>query len=564
MNKVNSNSSRDNSKSCKPKTKRRNKFKTSGKGNENTTKEGYMTSTVTPNVITKSLGDNDASWYTHISNVAKDYASLPFNQVLGLSNGDVLRRSITTSITYSSQTGLSAGPYITPGIMTIHFMPTIGSTANGPTAPVNMSAQQLYTMTRRANSGKINYDKTDLMMLMVAMDSAYILYEDMLRAYRVMSTYNGVNRYYPICVLQALGYDSSIQYEIAKFRGILDMFAYKLASVNIPDQFDFITRHSWMCSNIYLDDEGTKSQSYAFVPTSIYKWNEGTDASPTNLIPLSLHPQNAVKFWRLDELESLIDQIMNPILGSEDVGVITGDLLKAFSENGMIKIRPVEDYAALVPVYSAEVLLQISNLFATTGPKSTDINSVGNINQVLTNTTAGPYLTQSIGVVPGVDGRRRTGIRPLLNFINEDTTPENVLVATRLISLTDVANSGGIASVTHYGTEIVFGMRWWKFNASGQATSASYDQDAALTDGTTNDSISTVFGTIAAISSFKNAPTHYLFGRDDTTSANAGIRYSGFIANINNCTFLDDDEIEKLHEVAVMSLFTLKDYNMNL
>lgn len=545
--------SRGNSSSSKK--RKRNKNQSRNEGSKSGYKDkGYMTSLETPNVITDSSKDNDPKWYMNLDPIAKDYASLPMSQVLGLAAPDVTR-GIGTQYDNSKR-------FTSPGIMSIYFRPTIGMNNAGATAPVNIAAQELYTLTRRANSGAKNYDKTDLMMVILAMDSAYMLYEDMLRAYRVASTFTSVNRYYPNAVLNALGYQTSISNNLAQFRGLLDVFAYKLASVNIPDQLDLIKRHSWMCSNIYLDNDSNKAQSYAFVPRFIYRWTEGTDAEPTHLTPIALHDSTeTASFLSIQQCMNMIDNIMNPILGSEDVGTITGDLMKAFGESGMIKIRPVEDYAALVPVYSAEVLMQIRNMFSSPNIITSAPGATGNIEQVLSDTVKGPYLRQNINVNVQKDGGRRVNTRPILNFIDEDASPENVLVATRLMSLCDAPGSGGATTLSIYGTEVVESMFLWTFNPDlGTLGGFTIDQD--LYFGTTM-SLTNIINNVWRIvycSQFRNCPANYMY----TESVNGTLpNYMGGTTDMNNYIYLDDTTLVHLHETATMSLFTVKDYKLS-
>lgn len=537
-------------------TKSDKKKRRRGNPRRSTENNDYLKSTQgydTPNVVTKGP-DNDPKWYMNLEPAAKDYASLPFNQVLGL----------PADCNRGTNPNFAGGTNYQPGLMTIHFDPTIGMNSTGPTAPVNLAAQQLFTLIRRNKSGTMKYDKTDLMMCIMAMDSAYMVYEDLLRAYRVISTFNGMNRYYPNGIIQALGFNQNIQYQLSRFRGILDMFAYKLASVNIPDQLDIVKRHSWMCSNIYLDDDNIKGQSYAFVLNSYYVWVEGTDSQPTYLRKTAYHNVNTIPTFDLDAIETMVDNIMNPILGSEDIGWITGDMLTTFGENGMIKIRPVEDYAALIPVYSGEVLLQIRNVFSCIGNPTSTAGSTGNIEQVLTDTTSGPYLKQSFTISSSTsDWGSRVGIKPLLNFINEDTSPENVMVSTRLMTLCSAFGSGSTAQVNIYGTENVIAMRIWTMTGSEPiVSSVVFDQDCTIVDGNTiGDSLVRNLRIAGLVSAFNNSPTLYFFKRVGTTTVQT--MKIGHVANICNYMYLDDEDLKHLHEIATMSLFTIKDYQLN-
>lgn len=536
----------------KPKRKKGNNK--SVNRNRNYKDEGLMTSLNTPNVITDGSKDNDPKWYMNLDPIAKDYASLPMSQVLGLGTKSWTRLS-------NPNYGNAGTARYAAGIMTIDFIPTIGDNSSGATAPVNLAAQELYTLVRRANSGAKNYDKTDLMMVILAMDSAYMLYEDLLRAYRVISTFSSVNRYYPNTVLAALGYDSSLTDNIAQFRGILDVFAYKLASINIPDQLDLIKRHSWMCSNIYLDMDDVKAQSYAFKPTHLYRWTEGADATPTSLKMIDFHSASypTMNLYTLSSITTLINSIMNPLLGSEDVGVITGDMLKAFGQEAMIKIKPVEEYAAINPVYSEEVIMQIRNTFCMVDVQSSVTGGTGDITQVLSSTIKGPYLEQKLFSHPS-DGKRRLGSAPLLNFIREDATPENVLVATRLISTMGSIDSNGNSPLLYYGTEVVESNRIWILQDNSY-TSYAIDQDLYFASGADQLTVNNNLNRLHYWSQFDNAPAIYLYTSPATPDEPEN--YMGAMTDLCNYIYLDDETLRRLHEVATMSLFTVKDYKLS-
>lgn len=253
------------------KTRSRNRGK--GKEMEINVKDSMVNKADLPHVITSAHSNNDPSWYQNIPELAKDVATLPFSLPSGLR---------TNPLPAVSNVAPGATTYSSPAIMTVSLMPTIGY-SDAPTSAANIAAQQFYTLVRKANSGAVNYGKTDLMMTLLAMDSAYMLYEHLVRIYRTLGTYNYMNRYMPDAVLSALGASSALGNSLADFRGVLDLFAYQLASINIPDQFDIIHRHSWLFTNIYTDAKDIKAQMYAFVPHGLYVWTEGSASQPTYL-----------------------------------------------------------------------------------------------------------------------------------------------------------------------------------------------------------------------------------------------------------------------------------------
>lgn len=396
-----------------------------------------------PHVLSEGMNkDNDPQWYKNIPQVAESYGDLPYSSILGLPIPMSQNSSYTTTV---------------PGIMAFDFVPVIGK-ASAPNDPVNIAAQQVYTLTRKANSGAINYDKTDLMMVVLAMDSAYMLYEDLIRAYKLLGSYNYTNRYQPLNLLRALGYShEGLSKSMTDFKGILDLFAYQLGSINVPDQFDLIKRHSWMCTHIYKDSAQYKGQMYLFRPIYFYKWQEGATASEaTQLTPIRRHTLFGLTasnklVENLDQVQTAIDTLMSPILGSQDVGTISGDVAKAFGEGGLIKVATVDPTTGFTPVYSEEVMMEIENMDIT-GINQSSETSPSAITQVLTDVNAGPYLVQT------VEGSTVDTIVPTAKFNMHKDSPsvDDNLVASRFKIARhrnlDVSTGTILDS---YGTEIV-------------------------------------------------------------------------------------------------------------
>nr|AVX53575.1 putative capsid [Marmot picobirnavirus] len=492
-----------------------------------------------PNILSGKQVNNDPQWYNHIYNNTINVGNLPFNIPVG-TKFNILREDAQYT---SSETATQI-----PGIMTISLIPTIGP-AQTAVDPVNIAAQQIYTLTRKANSGAINYDKTDLMMTILAMDSAYMLYEILLRAYRTIGSYNYMNRYLPDTLMNAQGFSVDLYQSMADFRALLDLFAYRLASINIPDQFDFISRHSWLFSNIYKDAPTDKGQLYAFIPEGVYMWSEGNEGTKTHLEFVSFMTlfdtsAHGGLVRDLSQVAHAIDMIMNPILGSQDVATISGDIAKAFGENGVIKITPIEDYAYLEPVYDMEVITQMANLNMID-----HYSGIGSIEQELSSTVNGPYLTQTIMANPTPQPFSPRQRNALLNFHKEDVTSDDIMVATRLVAF---ANESEMLT---YGTELVNNIAIYY---SPTETNKVYRYSIVQDYGFTNTNVNFARD-ITMWSAFDNAPTLYLYDLSETSGAID--KFVGFVQDVDNYTILSVEEATNLNNVAVMSLFAAKDFN---
>lgn len=496
-----------------------------------------------PHVITEAKKNNDPKWYTNIGPIASDYASLPYSYPLGVGL-PIENSNKSTDTSYSTDSRNFAG------IITLNVAPGIG-VCNNSTDPANIAAQQLYTMVRKANSGAINYDKTDLMMVVVAMDSAYMLYEELLRAYRCLGVYNTMNRYQPDALLRSLGFDSKIGNSMADFRGVLDLFAYKLASVNIPDQFDIIHRHSWLFTNVYADSDDKRAQLYAVKPDGYFIWTEGASSEPTKLGYTKRHEvyglSNASDLVSsMDQIKHAIDTIMEPILGSQDVGVISGDLAKAFGEGGMIKIQPVQTYEALQITFNLEVCHQIMNAEILPYGSLSDADITVNMD----NLTTGPQLVYQPKVtLSNVGGGYFTPTRErnhLINLKGMSPSPETNLVATRYNLVLGAKDAQNKCVITSCGTEIVTGATIYQFHVNPQGVITDVNTQAVRSDvileqSTSIASNASVLTSMCQRSHFNYNPSMHLWiKRADF------LEYNGVLQDINDFTWIDDATMSSL------------------
>lgn len=502
--------------------------------------------------------DNDPSWYNNLKPAVSDYANIPFN--------------IPTGATFSLGKGDSASVdqkstiRSVPGIMTFEVMPTIGS-AQLPTDGVNLGATQLYSMIRKANSGAKNYDPSDVMLTLLAMDSAYMLYEYLLRAYRSIGVYNTMNRYEPNALLYAQGFGPEISTQIADFRGLLDLFAYQLGSINIPDVFSFVRRHSWLFSHVYCDSESAKAQLYLYMPAGFYKYTEGQAGEPTSLQYLEWKDLfGSDEITDLSVVKSAIDTIMQPILGSQDIGLISGDIAKAFGEANFIKIQPVADHEALVPEFNLEVIEQMVNCDIISYNVAADHNAAIVVDN--SSTTSGPFLTQKIYI--NVDknvGYMSSGVsyrQRMLTTHNQNVSPDDVMVMTRLMANVDRNNS----LLAACGSDVVVGCKIWTMGHTGTSlslkpniTTVHQDLVAPSASGT---AIEVQFlKSLAAMENFDYHPCLY-FWSADPINVNNPINLQGYFQSLDNYTVLGDEQLRNIHHVAILSMFNCDGYDMSV
>ena len=542
---------------------------------EDVKKSKCQTNEMRPNVITEGE-NNDPSWYTHIYTSAAKIASIPFSYPSGVEFDPMTHQDNGLGDTCESTP--SANSF--PGICTFRLMPTIGK-CNDYTDGANAAMQQLFTIVRSATTGSMKYDGADLMMAILAMDSAYMLYNEICRAYRVYSVYDPMNRYQPNGILTALGYAPSLEKDRGNMAALLDLFAYRIASIPIPDQFDYIKRHAWLYANVYTDAPNSKAQFYAYVPDGYYVWTEGTGDTPTHLRYVSREDLFGIAYGHtvstIEQIQHAMDTIMNPIIGSADIGLMSGDLKRAFGDNNLIKIAPVSTLDAWTPAYSEEVLLQMMNsTICSARPASFvggGLNYTCDITVDYSDLVKGPVLRQNVLL----DRNPRTKLIPftqrLLNVINSEPTPENVLVMSRLITYGTNVTKSGVSwfQVDTSGTEIVTEARVWYNQPSEDGSSAfklenieliQYNEFDVHNPGEGNEALGRFYDTIIQLSKFNYAPALYLFTPGTTESP--AIKFQGVLQDVCNYTWLSKDIAKTLNDVCVMSEFYVRDYETSL
>lgn len=111
----------------------------------------------------------------------RDVASLSYNTPLGKAGR------------LPDRVGPTLDQTAIPGIAAIHYVPTIGTSGTTEASAANIAAKNIYAYVRYANSGARNYEAVDLMMYLMACDSAYMLYAHMCGIYSALLRANGAN-----------------------------------------------------------------------------------------------------------------------------------------------------------------------------------------------------------------------------------------------------------------------------------------------------------------------------------------------------------------------------------
>lgn len=523
--------------------------------------------------------DNDVSWYVANDQLLRDFASFPFGYPLGSRLPSDIRSINNASI---------------PGVMSLYFSPAVGH-ATDENAPVNIAMRSFFATVRKANSGQTMYDPPDLYMYLLAMDSVNIFYRYMRRAYGILRNYLQKNRYYPKALVTAMGLDyDDLVANMADFRGFINTYAYKSRSLAIPGTLSYFARHAWMCDNIYVDSGASaKAQTYLYTPSYVYSFgldSQGAGAlTLTRLIPASVGTGWMTGLKKLKDLISFGYSLINPLIANQDMNIMSGDILKALGEPAMMYLPEVPDDYVVLPVYSQEVLSQIEN--ATVLTNATPMNNVSQMTAVGTGYLRSPMVVTEYALINGSgwaniseEGEQALAesvfnsvysANRILNMHITSPTPADVMVATRLTNISD----GTVTNVTMdsttlsarltfptAGSEILtLGFMWYYTwdNAGEMTLSKNFITSNLLlswdSSGTGMLSPLRAFSnTVMQISTFDWHPVVQI-AQAAASSTDTTVTYrepSGYLMDVDNYTFIDEDNLKNMSLVALLSMLS--------
>lgn len=498
---------------------------------------------------------NDASWYASSPELLNGAASFPWLSPVGAPWSINPGRSTGSGI-FNNQ--------VTPGIMTLTLMHTPGVSVDA-TSPINIAARNIYSWVRHANAGHANYEATDLMLYLMAMDDIYSLYSFLVRIYGVAQSYTQYNRYYPKYIVEAMHVDfEDILVNLADFRFFINTFANRIGSFAVPASMPFFIRHQWIYSSLFVDSISAKAQTYMYVPFGFRKYKEptvssiaermadkkaGTAYTYSGYLEMNQFVTSANPKHNFESLKALANSLINAVSVSEDCNIMSGDILKAYGADGIFKLAPIAENYTVLPMYNPEVLSQFQNATICQPLLSATLEK-WNIKQ---DPTSGSLIFDPIfeNSKLSVFAEPFCGSR-ILNMYKDDVSPADTMVATRL-TVTGKSYQDTQTKLHSAGSEICVGANIYTLRpGAGVIDNLSAGGYYQVYEGA---GIMTAMNVLTAIEAFDFHPfiaqslKYYTSG--STTAIYALVRSF----QLNNYTVVDSSELEKMHETALLSMF---------
>lgn len=493
---------------------------------------------------------NDPSWYAANPQLLKDAASYSFNNPLGNK--------------LSLYSGTAGGAFSVPGVYSIRCVAVPGKSLDN-NSPVNVAARNIYSFVRHANSGHSNYESSDLMLYLLAMDQLYSILAFMTRAYGVMGTYNQTNRYMPEALMTSMRLDfSDFMSRLADFRYFINSCAVKIGSMCVPKSMSYFTRHMWMYTNVYKDSESSKAGLYLYNPHMFYKFSPTSSEQGGELIPelWAGSGTGSKSLLTVSELMDKVNSFIQPILTDEDMNIMSGDILKAFGAEGVFKVGPVPEDYAVFPVHNYEVLNQMNN--ATLVSTNFDLSN-WKITQSTAAPTAGAVIFNPVWNIG--KGLRDAWYLPcIFNSYHESPDPSEVMVGSRLSVVGTTASSATTFSLHSCGSEIAVAGEIYSFvlgagNAWTVETPSQLNQLTKYDFRESSDVSSVIlsYGVLADLAKQENFDWHpqvFVVPYQGSEEA-SNLRIQLPFVDLDNYTLLYNTDLEKLHETALLSEFSV-------
>lgn len=500
---------------------------------------------------------NDPTWYAQTPALLQDAASIPFSQAVGTSfqiNASSNAEGYTTS-----------QKMVVPGIMTASIIP-IPAGAVSPTSPLNIAATALFTQVRKANSGTANYNSPDLMIYAIAMGNIYSYLNFLIRVYGTVNLYSHSNRYLPRALTIAQGINfTDVQSSLANFRYGVNTLIHKAASLACPASMTYFRRLAFLFSGLYAEGESVKSQLYMYIPQAFMKYEETAEQTGGSLscawFGRTGLPED--QLWTTQQLIDYGNALLEPIITSEDMNIMSGDIKKAYGDNLLSLMTLGEEYVVM-PTTDLNVLEQFQNMdyypFEETG-------SIDNVDVSITQSQEGytPYLN-AICHYPVQTGLSITAVLEtnthLLTTILTQPNAADVMERTRLMT-TAIRIGGANAHIEVTScTEVVRAVYIWSFNPDTLALEWTALARNWLVNPSTveeKDEFSTEKLAMqhCLAENFKFHPKMFYYKNIGQEVLAPVYQLVNMAVDIDNYALINRSDLDRMNEAALLSLFTV-------
>lgn len=423
--------------------------------------------------------------------------------------------------------------------------------ANPLGAGINMAGFNTYLALSSSNAKTTDYAPQDVTTLLLAVGQLIAMLSWGARAYGLSNLSNARNRAYPRIAIAASGFDfEDMKSRMADYRIRYNLLVQEIDKIKVPNNVEYFRKCANMFAGVYTDQANSSlAQTYMFVPYSTWTFEEAYSEQGTGLKtkPLFTSFGTTITFGQyLDVME----EMTNKLLSSTTLHRIYSDIMRLSSKEGLVLYqfsKLGEDYV-VVPSYNPELELYINNC-----------NSIGA--PVAASSRTSQDFTPDNDVIPDVNKNcviYRPQFAPsvalssngmYVNFSHENPTVEEKVYATRLAMRT----KGTIHENQYFTTQValpdfyIVGCSFY----TGASSTAEYSQTYWQMD-INQFTAKQVFNLVALMSKFDWHPYVYAI---DSTAENPLL---GSFGDLQYYTLLDFEYIARMHDAAMIGLFTVR------
>lgn len=502
---------------------------------------------------------NDISWYAKNPTLLSSAASISVAPVLG---------SFDTK-----------GDNSVPGLMTFPWTPGFG----GDNIPLKQCFDSMYSYIVHANSRNYRYTSPDLGMVTVAGMQVFACIASMVRAYGTVKYYQEQNQYVPDVLLRAQGFNPvNFRQNLGQIWFDLNNLINQTRQIWIPNVMPILDRWYWLNSMVFSDAEGVATQIYMFVQDRYFGFSEtgvntgsalgmmrtnGQILAPGQSATVPLFTPGRYTYdW--STWVTVVQGMINALVNSEDRGIMYGDILKAYGQENIRALAPIQVDYAVGPTFNKEVLMQIENYV----PSFSEILGFYQDNEYIVTQWSKSPAYYNVNIPGTATPYKIPGIvnAPMLNFhFPEHPTPEQIVIATRMTASGDlqrsvrlVLNDGSIAGTSaptcaNFGSELPHPAIIWFFNDSG--TLGPVIQNVTfphwvITTGADAMMDATTIRNILMTMSFDWHPFIYMANVSITLGASDTTRtILGAYGDYDNYTTIESGVLNRIHTMAMRS-----------
>lgn len=498
---------------------------------------------------------NDVVWYATTPELLRDAANVPFSYPTGV--GITIGRE-------DSYDGADIHGWkgTIPGIMAVHVLPCPG-TEGGLADPINVAATAMYSFVRHANSGSSNYNAPDLMIYALAMGQIYSYLNFLIRVYGSINLYSHESRYIPRTLVEAQGVDYDDLYQhIADFRYGVNALINKAASLACPADMTYFKRLAFLFAGIYSEGDTPKDQLYLYVPEGFMVYSEtGSTGGKLTVVDFDSY-QDGGKLT-VAKMLAYGNMLLNPILGSEDMNIMSGDILKAYQGN-ILKLQTLPEVYNIIPVTDLTVLEQMQNATylgdrmpvvaqvvqdPSNGVLTCDVHHTINSGydiwaQLHENIVSRRPLTTILVNPEAGDVMERTRLMHTYDYVVEGSTPLGRVYASSEVATTVTYYTMAAGSGKYSSRRVNMEQNYLSSDSFSLVNATSYEQ---------------LVQQVSAHCTMENFKFHPLVAYYSAIPATDGGNTQYYLASIaldfDNYTLLDSSTVERINEAAALALF---------